>query len=220
MAEAPSENSVNVINYVMANFRRYKLRYGLTISGLIVCTTFFIIIASLSIGLYEPIAPETPTDEITPEDTIKPPELLELDENVKRTIVNWLYFTSVLIFATAATGVANTMLISVSERKREIGILRSVGLTRREIMEIFFAESFMISLIGFVIGTVLGVHLANNIFNYVDIGSSKYLFFGTMRTPPVVIFAAFILTFVVGILASVLPARRAAKLRPIDALRG
>lgn len=204
----------------MANFRRYKLRYGLTIFGLIVCIVFFIIIASLSIGLYEPVEPETPTDDVTPEDKIKPPELLELDDNVKRTIVNWLYFTSVLIFTTAGAGVANTMLISMVDRKREIGILRSIGLTRREIMEIFFVESFMVCLIAFAIGSIIGIHLANNVFNYVDIGTSKYLFFGTMRTPPVVLFAAFIIVFVVGLMAGVLPAQRAAKLAPVDALRG
>jgi predicted lysophospholipase L1 biosynthesis ABC-type transport system permease subunit len=219
-AEDAPENSINIFNYVIANFRRYKFRYGLTIFGLIVCVVFFIIIASLSIGLYEPVEPETPTEEVTPEDKIKTPELLELDDNVKRTIVNWLYFTSVLIFATAGAGVANTMLVSMADRKREIGILRSIGLTRNEIMQIFFTESFLICLVAFVIGSIAGVHLANNIFNYIDIGSSKYLFFGTMRTPPVVIFAASIIVFAVGLAAGILPARRAAKLAPVDALRG
>ena len=203
----------------MSNFRRNKFRYGLTIFGVIVCVTFFIIIASLSIGLYEPTEPETPTDEMTPEERIQTEELLELDQNVKHTIVNWLYFTAVLIFATATVGVANTMLISMSERRREIGILKAVGISRKEIVEIFFTESITICMLGFIIGVLLGLYLSNNVFNYLDSGTSNALFFGTMRTPPVVIFAAFVIVFVVGLLAGVLPAQLAAKLKPIDAMR-
>jgi cell division protein FtsX len=209
-------------NYIFANFRRHKLRYSLTIFGLVVCIIFFIIIASLSIGLYEPTEPETPTDEVTPGDTVQEPvpeEVLDLDQDVKQTIVNWLYLTAVLIFATAVAGIANTVLMSMLERKREIGILKSVGLTRRQITELFFAETFMICFIAFAIGSVAGLHLANNIFNYLG-EDSQHLFFGTLRTPPVVLLAAFIIVFVVGLLAGVLPARRAAKLSPIEALKG
>lgn len=201
------------------NFKKRKLRYGLTIFGLLICVVFFIIIASLSIGLYEPIEPELPTESETPEERIKDPEVIELDNNVKRTIVNWLYATSVLIFITAVAGVTNTMFMSMIERKREIGILKSVGFTKKEILEIFFTESLMICMLAFVIGVVVGLYLANNVFNYLG-ADSKYLFFGTLRTPPVVIFAAFIIVFVVGLLAGVLPAYRAAKLSPVEALKG
>lgn len=191
---------------------------------MVICIVFFIIIASLSIGLYEPTEPETPTSEVTPEDKLITEDVIELDSDVKRTIVNWLYMTAVLIFATAVAGVTNTMLMSMTERKREIGILKSVGLRRNEILQIFFTESFTICLISFAIGAILGLHFANNIFNYINevVGTeySESLFFATMRTPPVVLFAAFIIVFVVGIIAGILPAYRAVKLQPIDALRG
>lgn len=212
--------TISVYSYVLANFKMHKLRYSLTIFGLIICIVFFIIIASLSIGLYEPTESELPTDTETPEDKFRDPEVIELDQEVKQTIVNWLYATAVLIFATATAGVANTMLISMSERKREIGILKSLGFTRTQIMELFLAETFSICLIAFIIGVILGLFLANNVFNYIGEGGKNNLFFGVMRTPPVVIFAAFIIVFVVGILAGTLPAYRAAKLSPIEALRG
>jgi putative ABC transport system permease protein len=214
-----TKNEISVYNYILANFKMHKLRYGLTISGLIVCVVFFIIIASLSIGLFEPVEPETPTGPETPEDKEVDPEAQVLDEKVKQTIVNWLYLTSVLIFITATSGVANTILISMTERKREIGILKSVGIKRREIMEIFLAESFTICLIALGIGLLIGLYLSNNVFNYLDFEGSEYIFFGTMRTPPVVIAAACIIVFVVGILAAVIPAAKAAKLPPIEALR-
>jgi putative ABC transport system permease protein len=218
------DSPISVYSYILANIKRYKLRYGLTIFGLIVCVVFFIIIASLSIGLYEPTEPETPTSEVTPEDKVISEDVVELDSDVKKTIVNWLYLTAVLIFITAIAGVSNTMLMSMAERKREIGILKSVGLRRNQILELFFAESLTICLIAFMIGALLGLHLANNIFNYISglVGkdSAESLFFATMRTPPVVILAAFMIVFVVGIVAGVLPAYRAIKMEPIDALKG
>jgi putative ABC transport system permease protein len=214
------ESGITVYNYILANIKRHKFRYGLTIFGMIVCIVFFIIIASLSIGLYEPTEPETPTEEITPEDQIITEEIEELDTNIKQTIVNWLYLTSVLIFATAVAGVSNTMLMSMVERKREIGILKSLGLKKSEIVQIFFTESFTICLIAFAIGALLGLHLANNIFNYINSEDGSSLFFATMRTPPVVLFAAFIIVFIVGLISGVVPAYRALKLQPVDALKG
>jgi len=115
--------SINVYSYVLANLKRHKLRSFLTIFGLIICIVFFIIIASLSIGLYEPTESELPAEPETPEEKFKDPEIIELDQNVKQTIVNWLYATAVLIFATATAGVANTMLISMSERKRAARVM-------------------------------------------------------------------------------------------------
>ena len=180
---------------------------------------FFITIASLSIGLYEPTEADIERDEQTKEGKYIPPEVADLDEKVKQTIVNWLYLTAVLLFVTAIAGMANTILMSMSERKREIGILRSIGLRRREIVEIFFAESFMICVIALAIGTILGLHLSNNIFNYLKFEGSGNVFFATMRTPPVVLFATVVIVFVVGVFAAIVPAYRAAKLSPVDALR-
>ena len=215
------EQQISVYNYVLADIKNHKLRYGLTIFGMIVCVVFFIIIASLSIGLYEPTEPEiTPDEQTDPDKPVTPDEVLELDENVKRTIVNWLYLTAVLIFATAVAGVANTMLMSMSERKREIGVLKAVGLKRNEILMIFFTESFTICLIALAIGTILGLHLTNNIFNYISSETSSDVFFATMRTPPVVILATFIIVFIVGLIAGMFPAYRAAKLTPVEALKG
>jgi ABC-type lipoprotein release transport system permease subunit len=218
------QEELSAFNYIMANFRRHRLRYGLTTFGVIVCVIFFIIIASLSIGLYERLEPETPTDEVTPEEEEdalpEDPEVKELDTSIKRTIINWLYFTSVLIFASAVAGVGSTMLMSITERKREIGILKSVGFTRRQIMELFLFESIMICFIGWLIGTIIGMFLANNVFNYEQFPGSNEIFFATMRTTPVVIFAAFIIVIVVCLLASIIPVFRAARLPPVEALKG
>ena len=57
----------------------------------------------------------------------------------------------------AAFGVTNTMIMSVSERTREIGTLRAIGAQRRQVMKIFMSESFLIGAVGAVVGVFLGI---------------------------------------------------------------
>jgi putative ABC transport system permease protein len=107
-------------------------------------------------------------------------------------------------------GIANIMLVSVVERTREIGIRKAVGATRAAILNQFLAESVMVSTVGGGIGIALGISIA-------AIASSVFKF------PLIVsfwsIFLGFGLSFIVGLLAGVIPARNAAKLDPIAALR-
>jgi len=109
-----------------------------------------------------------------------------------------------------AIGVANTMFMGVLERTKEIGVLKAVGATQRDIMGVFLVESAIIGLLGGVIGIVLGVGILYIIENF---GVPYFI------TDWIIIFA---LTFsvTVGILAGVIPARQAAKLDAVDALRG
>lgn len=107
-------------------------------------------------------------------------------------------------------GIANIMLVSVVERTREIGIRKAVGATSSTILQHFLAESVMISLIGGFIGITLGVLVA--------------LATATLVQIPFVVsvwsmLGGFGLSFIVGLLAGVIPAQNAAKLDPIVALR-
>jgi putative ABC transport system permease protein len=107
-------------------------------------------------------------------------------------------------------GIMNIMLVSVTERTREIGIRQSVGATPGDIRWQFLAEAMILSLSGGVIGIVVGI-------------AGSYLFgqFGGMRTlvSPASIVLAFAASAVVGIFFGFLPANRAAGLDPIVALR-
>jgi len=122
----------------------------------------------------------------------------------------------------ATIGIANTMVMAIYERTREIGILKAMGASRGEIRQMFMMEAGFIGLIGGVIGLLIG-WLAGLGLNQVIHIYSRYRelpvrgnFFVVTLTLAlgVIVFSTFI-----GLVAGLLPAQRAAKLDPLQALR-
>ena len=107
-------------------------------------------------------------------------------------------------------GVMNIMLVSVTERTREIGIRKSIGARTEAIMVQFLAESALLTLMGGIIGIILGVVIAHFI--------CKALSLKLIIEPHSILFAALFSIFI-GIFFGIYPARKAAKMKPIDALR-
>ena len=107
-------------------------------------------------------------------------------------------------------GIMNIMMVSVTERTREIGIRKAIGATYNSIMLQFLIESTLISILGGVVGIILGIGLAK--------GISQFGGFTTVISI-VSIIASFGFSLMVGIFFGMLPARKAARLDPIDALR-
>jgi putative ABC transport system permease protein len=105
----------------------------------------------------------------------------------------------------------NTLVLTVFERTREIGMLRAVGMTRRQVRRMIRHESVITALIGGAIGIVLGVVLAALLIVRVD-----FIDF-VLPVPQLVVFT--IAAILVGIIAAIFPARRAAKLNPLEALQ-
>jgi putative ABC transport system permease protein len=126
------------------------------------------------------------------------------------SILNILYVLLALSIIVSLFGIVNTLVLTVFERTREIGMLRAIGMTRRQIRRMIRHESVITALIGAAIGIVLGIVLAALLIVRVD-----FLVF-SFPTTQVVIFV--IAAVVVGILAAVFPARRAAKLDPLRAI--
>lgn len=114
-------------------------------------------------------------------------------------------------------GVMNIMLVSVTERTREIGIRKSLGAKTRSIMFQFLAESVIITLIGGMIGVILGVAGASGIASIVSMINPSLAFTPEVSAGAVMGAAAF--SSAVGIFFGIYPARKAAKLSPIEALR-
>ncbi|MDH6118354.1 putative ABC transport system permease protein [Kitasatospora sp. GAS204A] len=115
----------------------------------------------------------------------------------------------------AVLGVVNTMAMSVFERRREIGMLRAVGLDRRGVRRMVRLESLLIALLGGVLGVGLGI-LTAWAGNGTIAGSFKHL--GTV-VPPLPVLGFIAAAALVGLLAAVWPARRAARLDVLDAIR-
>lgn len=116
----------------------------------------------------------------------------------------------------AGFGIMNTMLMSVLERTREIGIMKAIGATNREVMMIFLVETATLGFIGGVIGILFGSVL------YLGIGYVAIKFLGitlAMSIQPSLIILALLFSMFVGTLSGIYPAWRAARLNPVDALR-
>ncbi|MBI4173483.1 MAG: ABC transporter permease, partial [Candidatus Aenigmarchaeota archaeon] len=116
-----------------------------------------------------------------------------------------------------AIGISNTMFTSVMERTRQIGILKSLGATDGEIMRIFITEAGLIGLFGGILGALLGVSVAGLISELgVRIGFQGA--FTTAVSLELVIFSV-LFSVIVGALSGFFPARRAANMQPVEALR-
>ena len=115
----------------------------------------------------------------------------------------------------AGIGIANTMYMSILERTKEIGIMKSIGATNTDILKIFLIEAAMIGLIGGILGVIIGTGISNIIGYTLE---SQGL---PLKTVVSVQLASlgFSFSIIVGILSGILPARKAAQLNPIDALR-
>ncbi len=127
-----------------------------------------------------------------------------------------IIIASISIFI-GAIGIINTMTTSVLERKKEIGIMKAIGATNSQVFMQFFVESGVLGLIGGGIGVILGIILGY--FGILGINN----FIGSDMQPKIsfiLIFFSLLGSFTIGALAGILPAMKAAKQNPVEALRG
>ncbi len=137
-------------------------------------------------------------------------EFMETADQTSRTFTMLLAGIAAVSLLVGGIGIMNIMLVSVTERTREIGIRKAVGAKSRDILMQFLIESVVLSLVGGVIGIIFGVGSAQILAQTAGWSIS-------ISVPT--IFLAFGFAAGVGIFFGIYPARKASSLRPIDALR-
>jgi putative ABC transport system permease protein len=128
-----------------------------------------------------------------------------------KSILNILYVLLALSVFVSFFGIINTLVLTVFERTRELGMLRAIGMTRRQVRRMIRHESVITALIGGALGLLLGIALGALLVARVD-----FIAFALPVTQLIVFGVAAI---IVGILAAIFPARRAARLDPLEALQ-
>ena len=137
--------------------------------------------------------------------------ILGAARNISWILSAVLMLVSAIALIISGVGIMNIMLVTVTERTREIGIRMSVGATRRAILRQFLTEAVLISLSGGLAGIMAGVSipvLVNAFFEPLHLPVSE-----------AAIFTAFAVSLLIGLLFGLLPALRAARLNPTEALR-
>ena len=128
-----------------------------------------------------------------------------------KSVLNILYVLLALSVFVSFFGIINTLVLTVFERTRELGMLRAIGMTRRQVRRMVRHESVITALIGGALGLLLGIVLGGLLVARLD--------FIAFSLPVVQLIVFAIAAIVVGIVAAVFPARRAAKLNPLEALQ-
>src|SRR5262249_1103742 len=141
------------------------------------------------------------------------PEFKANFEKPLNSIIRLLYVLLALSVIVSLFGIVNTLVLTVFERTREIGMLRAVGLTRRQTRRMIRYESIVTSLMGAALGIVVGFFLAILVTHAL---SDEGIVFAV---PYVSIVYFVIAAIIIGLLAAIWPARRAAKLNVLEALQ-
>ena len=137
--------------------------------------------------------------------------MLEAFDNIMNVVTTAVVAIAGISLLVGAIGILVMMWITVNERVHEIGLMRAIGATDPQVQLLFLLEAVILTLLGGTLGILAGLAIADLLRLMVP-GLPVY-------TPPRYILAALLVSIVTGLLSGVVPARRAASLHPVDALR-
>jgi ABC-type lipoprotein release transport system permease subunit len=142
----------------------------------------------------------------------------QLAEDLSSAIYGWLVLAVAVILVGMVLGVANTSFLSVSQRVREIGTLRAIGLSRDQIRKLVQWESLFIGMMGWVIGFFAGTILSSNVLNVLYEIEDLGLWLAPGRTVPFLVVGSAIAVIIAALVGAEIPARKASDMSPMEAL--
>ncbi|MDP7116030.1 MAG: ABC transporter permease [Candidatus Woesearchaeota archaeon] len=146
-----------------------------------------------------------------------PQAILEQLDSTLFAVQLFIYIIAGVSLAVGGIGIMNTMFTSVLERRKEIGIMKSIGARNSAIFQLFFMESGLLGAVGGVIGIILGMTMAHGaaFLGQIALGSDLI----RAEISIFLILGALMFSFILGTFFGVLPAYQASKLQPVESLR-
>jgi putative ABC transport system permease protein len=140
-------------------------------------------------------------------------ELKELREGQLNALLNFVLVLLALAILISLFGIANTLALSIHERRRELGMLRAIGMTRRQVRTMIRYEAVITAMIGAILGMILGLAFATLIA--VPLKNEGF----SLSYPIPLLIALLVFAAIVGVLAAIPPARRASRLDVLESLQ-
>lgn len=123
-----------------------------------------------------------------------------------------------IAFVVALFGMFNTLTISLLERTREVGVMKTIGTTDDDVMRLFLVESVVVGVCGGILGIILGLiggGVIDMVFLFFQVDKSVRLFYA----PPLFLFGIFCMSVIIGFATGIYPSQRAKQINPLNALR-
>ena len=142
----------------------------------------------------------------------------EFKEEQSKTLnmaMSFMYVLTLMLAIPGLIAMINTLTINIIERTREIGMLRAIGSTRRQVKQMVLGESLLLSALGTSLGIVVGIFLSYYMLKALQFTGFKLDFY----FPALGILAAVAVGLLFGVLAALIPARQAARIPIVEALR-
>lgn len=146
-----------------------------------------------------------------------PQNLLNTLNNILLIIQGVLVGIAAISLVVGGVGIMNTMYTAVLERTKEIGLLKAIGATNKEIMSLFLIESGMLGLFGGIIGVLLGYLISKSVELIAFQIYESFLIRAEFSI--LLVIGSLLFSFFIGAVSGVFPARQAAQLKPVEALR-
>ncbi len=181
------------------------------------------VVSTIEIKTFDIYAAQPIADRIRTETGYEANSWIELNVDIFKTIElesTFMNIFYVFIMVIVGLGIANSLLMMVFEKTRDVGMLKAMGASSGQVRNIFLFESVLLCVPGLVLGTALGIGLASILSMYeLSVPSEVYI----LNTMPVAIHLTDVLilnifVLVITVLAGVYPARKASQLNPVEAL--